>query len=1341
MRHIIPQTVLFSVLFIILPASLKADYIRYISSREGISNNSVLSISQDKAGYIWVGTCEGLDNWNGLRMFRYPEDGSGHTPISGNLIEEIIHLDSDRMWIRTNYGLDVMEDGDIVESHTEFQGMYRTSADESGRAITLTQQDSLYLYEPETRTFRKIEKPDGLHYAGVKELQIYGNTVWAYTSDGILKYETCRTSDGYRLDLLPHKCDKISGIINARHKDGATFLVDKDGILWSFGQNSTGQAEYIADISELIGQRGTISDIERLGEDFYISFLFNGVVSLRYDASIPDKYTVHSLPISCGVFSLFKDRYQDIIWIGTDGQGLAMYAKDNIDFRSYGLTDLPYRISMPIRAINIDKTGALWLGTKGDGIMRLENFDPDGTPAYTNASLFREKETPLSSSTVFAIENSHRDLVWIGTEGNGINWWSFADRKMHSLEGKVDKTLQYTHAIHESDRNTLWVATVGRGVFRIDLDPASETPIAMKCTKLPLDSIVGSNEFFFTLAEDSNGDILLGNRGAGLIRYRPSDSTAYKYGIPSDKNLLLNDVWSILRTRDGFLLAGTSYGAVQIDETNGEMTDSIPFRKIVHGMVENLDGIVWMSTNSGLVRLGRQPGKIISYGHSYGLSTLEYSDGATFYDREHDAIYFGGTNGFTIITKNKEYTDTTAWNPSLTFRSARIEKGGETSTVNISTPKGNARIRIKPKYHLNSIEVDALDYINSENLKFWYSMGNNRATWQETPNSIRLADLGRGRYRLNVRYTNESTGYTSPASHIIIRLRAPWYLSNFMQCCYALTAIALTFILIRLRSRERHRKRKQQSDLREARHKQELFNEQVHIYENLAQELSIPLTLISAPCQMIMEHTGSDGFIKQNGEKILTQSARLRNMLRTFLSFRESRDSDKTINVTVFSASDLADNLHDEMSHILESQGIILNITAKDGLTWSSDLRILMSAIDGILHLFQNHAKKGNFIKMDISAADDRLRISVSGDIPLSAGEFQGILSESHQADKPNLSSGLTMQEEILLVNCRNYLRQIDGDLFMTDSSEARTLYTEIPKLSVTAEGYQADGIKTDTDKQYLSPSSGENTPKTYETRENRSMVYIIGRAMEVLNTVADLLDSEYNIRVLETAYAEVALNSDTPDLIIYENIDMSIDGLAECTRIHTDGKFSHIPLIMLTTMRQADIHVAEIERCADICTTMPFNIDHLKSEVRQLIERQNSLQSYYHSSVSAYSFSGGRILHREDKSFLEKMTGIINREISNSGLSISFIAKEMGISTSGLYHRLANIVEIRPSNIIREYRLLYAENLLKTTRLSIDEILYRSGYTNRGTFFKNFSEKFGMTPSAYRKKHLEQLG
>ena len=227
----------------------------------------------------------------------------------------------------------------------------------------------------------------------------------------------------------------------------------------------------------------------------------------------------------------------------------------------------------------------------------------------------------------------------------------------------------------------------------------------------------------------------------------------------------------------------------------------------------------------------------------------------------------------------------------------------------------------------------------------------------------------------------------------------------------------------------------------------------------------------------------------------------------------------------------------------------------------------------------------------------------------------------------------------------------------------------------------------------------------------------------EIMNFVAELFAPDYNIKMPDGLNAMIELLKQMhPDIIICDALSEKSDCLSLIKFIKEGKLTSHIPVILLSTAQQVDERIKGVESGADICLTLPFNVEYLKAVPEQLLKR-----------------SDGKMLHQDDKEFIDKMLKIINDNISNTEISTKFIADEMGVSIRNLYRRLEGILNQTPTTIIKEYRLAKAE-LLTSTKLSIDEIIYKAGFVNRGTFFKCFAAKYGCTPKVYRKEKLSQI-
>ena len=335
---------------------------------------------------------------------------------------------------------------------------------------------------------------------------------------------------------------------------------------------------------------------------------------------------------------------------------------------------------------------------------------------------------------------------------------------------------------------------------------------------------------------------------------------------------------------------------------------------------------------------------------------------------------------------------------------------------------------------------------------------------------------------------------------------------------------------------------------------------------------------------------------------------------------------------------------------------------------------------------------------------------------------------------------GESFQDEMRLVVCFNYVTILGGTMRVKDHDGHFTFEIELPSLS-NSETEASESVG-EFSNEYLLNSHilmiETESIRQFDTASDRQTMFIIGSDVGIINTIAEMFFEEYNIRTFRKPEKfNEEMRAAYPDIILCENISMKEELSSLMASVKRDRLTVKIPIILITSLQHAD---SPTDEYADSVLSLPINVKMLKFTVRQSLSRINSLWEYYSSSLSVYEFSDGKMLHIEDRKFLEELFRVIQENLSDSSMTTGTIARQMGMSLRNLYHRLEGLVNVTPSNIIREYRLTYAEHLLTKTKLSVDEIIYKSGFTNRGTFFKNFSAKYGCTPRSYRSRKIVEV-
>ena len=1327
-------------LLLLFCTAVRASNLRQISSREGISNNAILSLAQDKHGFIWVGSCDGLNMWDGERMRLFPNDWGGETPLSGNLIEEIAVTTDSLFWIRTNYGLDLFDpDSKRVERHADFQGMYKIVTRRSNEVLVVTQDNKFSCYDPAARRFSSVQPMPGIDYADILDMQLDDDgALWVFSRKGIFRIPVAfPDKNNDRIGIgQPERFPTVSNPEYAFAENGSGFFIDENHIFYEFDIRER-RLIYIKEMNDEMARIGSVSSIVRDGGDYIVSFYTNGVIRLRTTPEQSVKYATEHINIPCGVFSLLRDARQEIVWIGTDGQGLYQHTRNATAFRSITFNQLPYNLSKPVRALYIDDERTLWVGTKGEGILRIADFydRKEFTPAHVQQLTADNSE--LLDNSVYAFARSRRNLLWIGTDGEGLNYYSYDDRRIRTL--RTPAPLKYIHALYETSPDTLWVATVGCGVFRVTLGGTASQPSIRGVEQLHFNDELEIKNFFFTLYPENGSAMWFGNRGGGAVRYDIAGGGSEVFKFDAGRSAIANDIFAIHRSGDGTMWFGTSGGLI---EFRRDSTSHVPgIRNTVHGILEDRKGDLWLSTNRGLVQYSPHTGYVVTYGYSYGLNTIEYSDGACFADPRTGTLFFGGIDGLVTIEdtgfREQEY------NPPMLFRDIRLNDGIRNIGDMLSR---DGVLTLRHGQRIFEITVSALDYVNGSNYSYYSRLDGYNDQWTGASSQLSFADLPAGTYRLDVRYRNNITGAESPVYSLPIRLKPAWYATAAAKCLYVLLLLAVVGGVIRHYLLRYRRRRAEKLQRLEIRRKEEVYESKMRFFSNITQELSMPLTMISAPCQQILAYRKADPYVLKYAQTIRQNVSKLHDLIYMLHEFRGIRtgQNDESENIELVPVAEIAQSMVETFGEYSQQNSIHCQLDIERNLVWPTDRDGLSTILNTLLSNAFKHTPYNGSVNLTIRNDDGELFISAANDsIGVNLDDIEAIFDRYRVLDYFERKSerGLSFQGDLRLAICHSIVTRMHGQITVESTPNAQTTFTvRLPRLKVTAENTSVNDNIVPIDTNYGLPLPTV-TQREFTFDKNRRTMFVVNDDSEIMNFVAELFAPDYNIKMPDGLNAMIELLKQLhPDIIICDALSEKSDCLSLIKFIKEGKLTSHIPVILLSTAQQVDERIKGVESGADICLTLPFNVEYLKAVTEQLLKRNRSLKDYYKSSISAFELSDGKMLHQDDKEFIDKMLKIINDNISNTEISTKFIADEMGVSIRNLYRRLEGILNQTPTTIIKEYRLAKAEQLLTSTKLSIDEIIYKAGFVNRGTFFKCFAAKYGCTPKVYRKEKLSQI-
>ncbi len=1342
-KHYFPQVSLLICILCCFPHLIHAYSLRQFSNKNGLSNSAILSLYQDHQGVIWIGSCDGLNIFDGTNIHVYNPVNPTKAPLSGNLINDIMETEKDVLWIQTNYGLDRLDTKlQISKSFTEFKDKNYMAKSRDNDLFIVKDDGYIYYYQPEKQLFQKLEVPQIAFGHVLSTIIDKNNILWVFTSNNDTRsYQIIKNKE--EIALTPNNLFKHSEqLLWAFAEEDLVYFIDKTYSLYEYDFGNQ-QQYFIADLKAEVETRGEVSSIIKQQNDYYIGFKSSGLIVLKYMSDQKIKYQMQDTEIHSGIFCLMKDKYQDIVWIGTDGQGVYMYFNDTFSITNTLLDTPVYQINNPVRTVYYDEEQTLWIGTKGGGILRIRNYSPE-TNAAVSFDRISISNSTLTDNTVYCFAPGSANRLWIGTE-NGLNYYSYQNKQLKAFTVITDgKKVKYVHSINELNDTTLWVSTVGEGIVKVILDKAGSSPSVKSATRIVLDDGRMASNYFFTSFQENDSILWFGNRGYGAYRLNVETEQLTPYRFDNVVNSqTANDIFAIYKNEKGYWL-GTSSGLLHFNEDYSHYHDRADLfsNNTVHGILEDQQNNLWISTNQGLVRFNPKTNTGQTYDRENGLEVTEFSDGAFYKDSRTETLFFGGTNGFVTVKPNAYIM--ADYMPQINLKGLSIF--GKEYNIHdfLHDKKGKKILQLDYSRNFFCIDFMAIDYINGNNYSYSYKLDEVSSQWIEsgTSASAIFSNLAPGQYTLLVKYKNNMNGKECEPQKLLIQITPPWYLSNWAYILYfiliALFCILAVYRIVHQYRRKQHRMIEKLN--REK--KEEVYESKLRFFTNITHEFCTPLTLIYGPCEKILAYPQSDSYIRKYGKMIQQNTEKLNGLILELLEFRRLETGHKVLSIQRLSVSDKLRNIAESFCELAENKNLNYRLDIEPDIEWNTDISCFSKIVNNLIsNAFKYTPEEGN-ITIGLKVENQLLTLNISNSGKGIAKENLAKIFDRYKILDSFEMNGKNSRNGLGLAICKNMVTLLNGEINVSSiQNEITTFTVTLPELSPTAQEtetpqkvYATGPLNTNTE-----PMELEQTTVNFDT--SKHTVMIIDDDPSMLWFVSEIFVDKYNVLSFNNAAEALAsLELKQPDLIISDVMMPEIDGLSFAQKIKQNKLWSHIPLILLSALHHEDDQVKGIEAGAEVYVTKPFNVKYLEKVVYRLIKRESDLKEYYSSIFSSFKVENGNCIHKEDQEFLDKVIETIEKNITNPDLSVELLSSDLGYSTRQFYRKLKPITDKSPADIIKEYRLTMAERLLLTKNYTIEEIMDKTGFNNRGTFYKLFSQRFGMPPRQYREQQKDSV-
>lgn len=1335
---------LFAVIFSVQTSH--AYNLKQISNKEGLSNNIVLSLYQDYKGFMWFGSSDGLTIYDGrgLEIFKSLE---GKETFSEKNIKGMIEAQEGVFWILSDKGLDKVDK--IKQSVTPFaniQSNQNLCKDSKNHIFVLQENGSMLAYDEVNNNFAKLNI-DEISDAEVCHIMVTSeDKLFVSTKNGQAHVYKINLAEEGNISLSDLGIKKLAeGIISAYSEGDLFYFLDEKYTLFEYDLKNN-RKYYIYNLQNQVNQRGQISSIVKQNDNYYVAFRNNGLIALKNYPERPVKYDIESIDIKSGVICLWKDLHQDVIWIASDGQGVFMYSTDTYSLRPTTYNSFALQVNKPATAFFLDKENALWIATAGDGAIKLLDYNFNGNLTNNRKETYSVFNSKLSNNFLSCFAQSKRNIFWIGSQ-NGLNYYSYGNNQVRRLTMSANiAPLRNVCDVKELNDSTLIIATNGGGLIKANIMWTSGVPWVSKTEQIRAEE-KNTPQNFTTLFHDGK-EIWAGTEKTGLYKLNISSLSLSKVDLGSDINF--ESVFAIATDRNENLWLATDRGLIKYQAGKSTIYNEniVSANSVINSILPDSHGNLWLSTNNSIIKFNPSSVSFLNYDFATGgLSITEFGRGACYNAMQQGVFFFGGQNGFVAIEENMN--ETKEYNPPVIFNKLSIM--GQEKNIN-DYQYGN-KLKIDHTQNFFDVSFIAVDYIDGNNYTYFYKLGGNSATWIENGqrSTVSFTDMPSGTYDLQVKYVNKVSGYESPAYKLTVNIIAPWYRSSLAYFAYVMLLFGAAYLAYKILT-ERNRKSKE-SELSqiESKHKEELFKAKLSFFSSVAERFANPLTLIYGYSSSIQNEEEAEGNINRNAEMIQYNAEKIDLQISEIVEFGKLENGDKKLLIEKLPISELVENIADSFESICLERNIKYEKNIVENINWNSDRRFLFTIITNLLSDAINNVENNGIIKVNLSESQNKLLLIVSN-----SGEktWENTLKlfESSEISTYLENKDETSSDKLKLAISQRLIEILGGRLQIEHDPEQNML-NYIVELNdresdeTTGESIKAEEL-SEISEIKLSDMVRRNIKNlqklpTYTINESNQTLLVADKDIDIIHFVSDTFYPDFNvIAANKKEMLEQIISEGKAEIVLVDISIEELDAIEFVTNMKSNQLTSQIPVILTGQKTILDEQEMALTTAgADMCIAKPFNIDELKLSVYRMVSKKNISKSTSNSPRNdTFDPPSEKMIQSDDNKFVQAIMDIINENVSKRDLSVSFIASRMGMSTRHLYRKLNDMEVESPLHMIRDCRLHIAQNLLLNSPLTVDEIIYKSGFYNRGTFFKVFAEKFNCTPREYREKNCEDL-
>lgn len=1330
-----------------------------------LSSNLATQVFQDKSGFIWIATRNGLNNYDGYHITVIKKDMSNFLGLNSNYINSIAQDEKEHILLGTNNSLleftgseflkIPMLDSKGKELATYVKQVYPLKNKDvavatSGYGIMLKKQDEQKCHAMKG----EVEKLKYIH----KLLEDKRGRLWIITEDGKL----------YRKETNGRVTSHFAGTEGVGAQD---IQQDALGNLYLASKNQG--VHLLRAGSNVFTQISSIGNLPI--DNIYISRnnkLYIGCDGLGIYVYDPQTGFLQDNPLFSRLVNLAKSKVTSIIednqgniWVSMLQKGVFMQSNIQNDFNYMGfrLGNLNVIGENCVTSLSINQGNQVWVGTDKDGLY-LFNIATNSVEGHF-----------LNQSTVLTLCKDQQGRTWVGTYTDGLGYMDAAG-SFHPVDLGISKSVGILD-IKQDPQGNIWIATMGKGLFCLQKDGSRRNYKAkygadnnLKVNSLP-------NDYLIKLSFSNDGNHLYVATSVGLAcldRKRNSWVSTFKGINCLNKNSFSHCVF--VDSKD-HVWYGTEDGAFCFDFRKGikpklyttanGLTDNS-----VASITEDYQGNIWLGTIKGLNKLALKSGTITKFYAESGLQSNEFCDASVCTTQDRKTILIGGSGGLNWFQADQVRQH--PWQAKVVISgfilnnkmvTPGMKSGSYTITDNWATFSRD--FQLSHEDNTFTLQLSTFTYNDVEQISYVYSI--NGDAWRTVPagqNELAFSHMAPGRYKYRIKAI--CNGYETPVKEFTIIIHPAWYASIWAKLFYLLLLIAAIMLYLR------HRKHQMEDQLilQQHIHAEEMGEAKIKFFMNISHEIRTPLTLIITPLLSLIKEDkephrqGIYEIIRKNSERILhliNQMMDLRKIDKGQMVMRMCQTNMVAFineEYELFRQQALAKNIDFEYQHDSEElpvwidrnnfDKVIINLLSNAFKFTPTAGHILLSLTHTEHHAYISVKDSGigipkdkletifqRFYQTPADPSDRNVGTGIGLDLTRSLVELHyGTISARNNEGEKGSKFEHGSEFIIRIPLGKDHLKPEE----LIDEEEIKEKQNQ--ELAEVEQLEQEVKEAEDTENATGISDMPEKTPASTSAsaRGNKAEIVIVEDEEDIQDYLKAQLSSDFKIRTYPNG--KVALNEilkNKPDLIISDVMMPEMDGTTLCTKLKTNINTNDVPVILLTAKSREEDQLEGLQTGADAYILKPFNMDILRRTIINLLTMRRTLKNKFTGNESQKEKVEQREIQTPDDALMQRVMEVINENIGDSDLSVDMIAQKVGISRVHLHRKMKELTNQTPHSFIRNIRLQQAAKLLKDGKQSITDVMYTCGFSNSASFSTMFKNLYGCSPREYMMNAMKE--